>query len=64
VYSVDGYSCQSSLPARWTDGAERDAFVPMAAGRSAFRFTDLVELVGRWVIGLTHCKDNYVDNVT
>jgi hypothetical protein len=30
VYSVDGDSCQSSLPARWTDAAETDAFVTMS----------------------------------
>ena len=49
VYSADGDSCQSSLPARWTDVAEGDAVVPMAAGRSAFRFTDLVERIDGWL---------------
>jgi Family of unknown function (DUF5372) len=57
-------SREFSLPAGWADAAETDAFVTMAAGRSAFRFTDLVELFDRWVIRLTDCKDNYADTVT
>ena len=32
------------LPVGWADAAEPDAFVTMAAGRSPFRFADLVEL--------------------
>jgi len=34
-----------SVPLAWTDAAERDPFVVMAAGRSYFRTEDLVRLV-------------------
>jgi len=34
-----------SVPANWTDAAALDAFVMVAAGRSLFRVTDLLELV-------------------
>jgi Family of unknown function (DUF5372) len=34
-----------SIPANWTDAAEIDQFVVVAAGRSSFRITDLLELV-------------------
>jgi hypothetical protein len=44
VFFVDGDGRQFSLPVGWTDAAELDAFVTMAAGRSPFRFADLVEL--------------------
>lgn len=33
-----------SLPLSWTDVAEPDVFVAMAAGRSAFRVDDLLAL--------------------
>jgi hypothetical protein len=33
-----------SVPANWTDAAEVDPFVVVAAGRSLFRITDLLEL--------------------
>jgi hypothetical protein len=33
-----------SLAVSWTDAAEPDVFVTMAAGRSAFRVADLLEL--------------------
>ena len=33
-----------SLPTEWTDVAETDVFVALAAGRSAFRVEDLVAL--------------------
>lgn len=33
-----------SVPAKWTDAAEVDPFVVVAAGRSLFRITDLLEL--------------------
>jgi hypothetical protein len=33
-----------SLPTGWTDVAEVDPFVEMAAGRSPFRVADLLEL--------------------
>jgi hypothetical protein len=44
VFFLDGHGRQFSLPVGWTDAAEPDAFVMMAAGRSPFRFADLVEL--------------------
>jgi len=34
-----------SIPANWTDAAEVDPFVVVAAGGSSFRITDLLELV-------------------
>jgi hypothetical protein len=33
-----------SVPANWTDAVEVDPFVVVAAGRSLFRITDLLEL--------------------
>ena len=36
---------QRSLPRGWTDAADVDPFVVLAAGRSAFRVEDLVALV-------------------
>lgn len=33
-----------SIPASWTDVAEVDPFVVVAAGRSLFRISDLLEL--------------------
>jgi Family of unknown function (DUF5372) len=44
VFFVDGDGRQLSLPVGWTDAAEPDAFVTMAAGRSPFRCAELVEL--------------------
>ena len=44
VFFLDENARQFSLPVGWTDAAEPDAFVTMAAGRSPFRFADLVEL--------------------
>ena len=46
VFFLDGDGRQFSLPVGWTDAAEPDAFVVMAAGRFSFRFADLVELRG------------------
>jgi len=40
-----------SLPMNWTDAGALDPFVAVAAGRSLFRVTDLIELakqVARW----------------
>ena len=34
------------MPVGWTDVAPPDIFVEMAAGRSAFRVSDLIELAG------------------
>ena len=44
VLFLDEEGRQFSLPVGWTDVAEPDVFATMAAGRSAFRFADLVEL--------------------
>ena len=52
MFFLDGDGRQFSLPVGWTDAAEPDAFVTMAAGRSPFRFADLVEL-GRLIDGLS-----------
>jgi len=37
----------ASIPTSWTDIAVLDPFVVVAAGRSLFRVTDLLELVQR-----------------
>jgi hypothetical protein len=47
---------QKCLPRAWTDAADVDPFVALAAGRSPFRVEDLLllaELVGarKWVVG-------------
>ena len=52
VFFLDAQGRQFSLPVGWTDAAEPDAFVTMAAGRCPFRFADLVELRGL-IDGLT-----------
>jgi Family of unknown function (DUF5372) len=44
VFFLDEDARQFSLPVGWTDAAEPDAFVTMAAGRAPFRLADLVEL--------------------
>jgi hypothetical protein len=44
VFFLDAQSRQFSLPVAWTDVAEPEPFVVMAAGRCPFRFADLVEL--------------------
>jgi hypothetical protein len=44
VFFLDGDGRQYSLPVGWTDAAESDVFVTIAAGRSPLRFADLVEL--------------------
>jgi len=44
VFFLDGVGRQWSLPVGWTDAVGPDPFVVMAAGRSPFRFADLVEL--------------------
>jgi hypothetical protein len=44
VFFLDGDGRQYSLPLGWTDAAERDVFVAMAAGRCAFRVGDLLAL--------------------
>ena len=44
MFFVDEDGVQRSLPRAWTDAADVDAFVVVAAGRSAFRVCDLIEL--------------------
>jgi hypothetical protein len=44
VFLLDGQGGQHSMPVGWTDAAPPDIFVEMAAGRSAFRVSDLIEL--------------------
>jgi hypothetical protein len=44
VFFVDQVGVQRSLPRAWTDAADVDPFVALAAGRSAFRVEDLVAL--------------------
>ena len=46
VFFLDEEGRQFSLPVGWTDAAEPDTFVAIAAGRCPFRFADLVELRG------------------
>jgi hypothetical protein len=45
VSFFDEQGVQRSLPRGWTDAADVDPFVVLAAGRSALRVGDLVELV-------------------
>ena len=65
MFFLDGAGRQLSLPVGWTDAAEPDVFVTMAAGRSPFRFVDLVELrrFDRWPVRLNDCKHDYAANV-
>jgi len=44
VWFRDEHSEVRSLPTAWTDVAEADPFVVMAAGRCPFRIADLLEL--------------------
>jgi hypothetical protein len=45
VSFFDEEGVQRSLPRGWTDAADVDPFVVLAAGRSALHVGDLVELV-------------------
>ncbi len=45
VFFLDEEGVQRSLPRGWTDAADVDVFVARAAGRSALRVADLLELV-------------------
>lgn len=45
VFFLDEDGTQRSLPRGWTDAGDPDAFVALAAGRSALRVGDLLELV-------------------
>ena len=44
VYYHDGRGELESLPTAWTDVADTDPFVAMAAGRTPFRVADLLDL--------------------
>jgi hypothetical protein len=44
VFFLDEEGLQQSLPVGWTDAAEPDVFVAVAAGRCALRVEDLVAL--------------------
>lgn len=44
VFFIAGDGQLRSMPAGWTDVDPGDPFVAMAAGRSAFRVTDLLAL--------------------
>lgn len=44
VFFFDGDGVQRSLPRAWTDLADVDPFVVLAAGRSPFRVEDLLVL--------------------
>ena len=45
VLFLDEDGVRRSLPRAWTDAADVDPFVALAAGRSPFRVCDLIELV-------------------
>ena len=45
MFFLDDDGVQRSLPRAWTDAADVDPFVVVAAGRSRLRVCDLVELV-------------------
>lgn len=44
AYFLDENGVQHSMPVGWTDAAEPDVFVSMAAGRCPFRLEDLLSL--------------------
>jgi hypothetical protein len=44
VYFYDDQNRLCSMPAAWTSVGAIDPFVLVSAGRSPFRFTDLLEL--------------------
>jgi len=44
VFFLDDGGTRRSLPSAWTDAAEPDPFVVVAAGRSPFRVDDLLAL--------------------
>ena len=44
VYYHDERGELGSLPTGWTDAADTDPFVVLAAGRSPFRIADLLDL--------------------
>ncbi len=58
VLFFDEDGVRRSLPRAWTDAADVDPFVMLAAGRSSFRVEDLVALVellvGLGAVGSDH----------
>jgi hypothetical protein len=48
VFFLDSEGRQYSLPVGWTDAAPPDVFVAVAAGRCAFKVTDLLALA--WLV--------------
>jgi len=46
VFFFDEDGVQRSVPRAWTDVADVDPFVALAAGRSPFRVEDLIALAG------------------
>ena len=46
VFFFDEDGVQRSLPRAWTDAADVDPFVALAAGRSPLRVEDLIALAG------------------
>lgn len=45
VFFFDEQGTQRSLPRAWTDADDPDPFVALAAGRSALKVADLLELI-------------------
>jgi hypothetical protein len=48
VFFFGDHGTMQSLPTAWTDAAEPDVFVALAAGRTAFRPADLLTC-WRWL---------------
>lgn len=46
MFFFDDDGVQRSLPRAWTDAADVDVFVAVAAGRSRLRVADLLALAG------------------
>jgi hypothetical protein len=45
VYYLDGVGELVSIPAPWTDAVPGDSFIAVAAGRSALRTSELLQLI-------------------
>ena len=56
VYYHDETGALCRIPLAWTSAAPEDPFVSLAAGRSAFRVTDLLEL-SRLVASLSEAHE-------
>ena len=46
MFFLDGDGVQRSIPRAWTEAADVDPFVVVAAGRSRLRVEDLLALAG------------------